>query len=220
VVRFGSGTRTAPVVRALPAPGQYLCGLTFDRGRLWHSDQDAGRIWALDPGTGEVTTTFGSDRVRADLTTVDGLLAQVGGRPKRLVLFDPGTGEEVGERAVHPPSGRLCGVETAPEGIWAGLVNPSVVQLRDPVGLQVLREFTVPGVPSGLTVAAGLVVYSDFGAGVIRALHPETGGLVGEVAVEGHPTGTTWDGEHVWYCDFAGRRLAALRLADITGGAS
>lgn len=206
-----------PCARSIPAASAYLCGLTYDGRRLWQSDQDEGRIYALDPARGERLRTLSCPKVRADLTYHDGRLWQVGGRPKRLILLDPETGEVVAERAVDPPSGRLCGVEAGPEGLWMCLRGPSVVQLRDFADLSVQREFPVPAEPSGLTRAPGLVIYSEFETGIVRAFDTRTEEMVGEVAVEGHPTGLTWDGYQVWYCDFEARRIRSIRLADLLG---
>src|SRR5262245_5382209 len=101
---------TVPVVRTLPAPGSYMCGLTYLGECLWYSDQVAEKIFAIDPTDGAVVREFDCSRVRADLAHHDDLLCQVGGRPKRIVLVDPTTGDIVGEKPVRPSNGRLCGV--------------------------------------------------------------------------------------------------------------
>ncbi|BCB88543.1 hypothetical protein Psuf_058560 [Phytohabitans suffuscus] len=91
---------------------------------------------------------------------------------------------------------------------------PTVVQLRDYASMDVLREFPALGEsPSGLTYAAGVVVYGDFDDGVLRAMDPRTGEHLGQSAVPGHPTGITWDGERLWYCDFPARSFRALTLS-------
>jgi hypothetical protein len=203
---------TVPVVRSIPAPGGYLCGLSWDGARLWHSDQDAGKIWALDPATGAVLRTIQSGWVRADLAYHDGLLCQVGGRPKRIVLIDADTGQVVGQKPVLPASGRLCGVEMGPQGLWMCLRSPSVLQLRDFETMTVQAEFPIEGAPSGATYAHGIVVYGEFEVGRLRAVDTVTGELLDTVQVAGHPTGMAWDGEHVWYCDFAGRACKAISL--------
>jgi hypothetical protein len=209
---------TVPVVRSLPAPGEYLCGLGWDGRLLWHSDQAAGEIYALDPSDGRVERTLGCPRLRADLTCHEGLLWQVGGRPKRLLLIDPVSGADVGERPVVPASGRLCGVEAAPEGIWLGLRAPAVVQLRDTATLRVRRQFPVDGQPSGLTVHGDVVLYADFEESLIRAVDTATGELRAAVPVEGRPVGMTWGDDLLWYGDFAARRLKALRPDDVLAG--
>lgn len=206
---------TIPVVRSLPSPGSYLCGLTWFDGLLWQSDQDAGWIWAIEPGFGEVVRELACDRVRADLTHHDGVLWQVGDRPKRIVRVDPRTGDVVGTTAVNPPSGRLCGTEASADGLWMCLRGPAVVQLRDFGTMTVQREIPVEGSPSGLTVVNRTVVYADFEAGLVRAVDTRTGRIVGTARVEGAPTGMAWDGYSLWYCDFRARRLKAIRLDDV-----
>src|SRR5215831_14685210 len=104
------------VRRTLPLPGTYPCGLTWDGTHLWHSDQAAGEIYALDPADGTVLRTLRCPSVRADLTDDGQWLCQVGMRPKRLLLVDRDTGRPGGQVAVRPSSGRLTGVELAPEG--------------------------------------------------------------------------------------------------------
>ena len=214
----GPAQAIAPVVRAVPGPGRYMCGLTWTGGYLWHSDQEAGKIYAIDPADGTVAATLDCPQARADLTCHDGLLCQVGGRPKRLLVIDPATGQLAGQKEVPPPSGRLCGIEMGPEGMWMCLRDPSVVQLRDYATMSVLREYPVPGEPSGLTYADGVVVYSEFQAGLMHAFDTRSQTMLGTTAVRGHPTGTTWDGTLLWYCDFRAREFAAVELGAVAGG--
>ncbi|GAB3533135.1 NHL repeat-containing protein [Phytohabitans suffuscus] len=210
----GQHVTTAEVVRTVPGPAGYMCGLTWDGTRLWHSDQDAATIYAVDPRDGTVERRFECPYVRADLAFDGTRLLQVGGRPKQLVEIDPDTGEVTGMKPVPPASGRLTGTELGPEGIWMVLRAPTVVQLRDYASMDVLREFPALGEsPSGLTYAAGVVVYGDFDDGVLRAMDPRTGEHLGQSAVPGHPTGITWDGERLWYCDFPARSFRALTLS-------
>jgi outer membrane protein assembly factor BamB len=210
---------TAPISRTLPAPRAYLCGLTWDGTTLWHSDQDAKRIFAIDPETGAVLRELHCARVRADLCYDGTHLGQVGGRPKRILLLDPETGQITGEKSVLPASGRLTGTEFGPEGIWMCLRGPTVVQLRDYATMTVQREYPARGEsPSGLTYADGLIIYGDFADAVLRAMSPQTGEILGEVPVSGRPTGMTWDGERLWYCDFPARSLRAVELSAVLAG--
>ncbi|WP_159941983.1 MULTISPECIES: hypothetical protein [unclassified Nocardiopsis] len=203
-------TDGGPVVASLPVPGTYLCGLTWDGGRFWHSDQRAGELYALDPADGRVLARHSCPGARADLAFVDGLVCQVGERPKRLLLIDPGTGEVTGRKAVRPSNGRLCGTEAGPEGVWMCLRRPPVVQLRDFATMTVLREFPVEGNPSGLTYADGTVFYSDYEEKVIRGYDVLTERKVFSAPAVGNPTGMAWDGRLLWYCDFPGRALRAI----------
>src|SRR5262245_9654047 len=130
---------TATITRSLPGVGEYMCGLTWDGSLLWHSDQDAGRIYAIDPADGTVARELRCSRVRADLSHDGTSLLQVGGRPKRIVLVDPRTGEVTGEKAVLPASGRLTGIELGAQGLWMCLRAPTVVQLRDYTTMEIER---------------------------------------------------------------------------------
>ncbi|WP_447002692.1 hypothetical protein ACRAKI_23620 [Saccharothrix isguenensis] len=209
---------TVPVVRSLPSPGAYMCGLTWSDGLLWHSDQDAGRIWAVDPRYGDVERELECSRVRADLTYHDSLLCQIGGRPKRFVLVDPESGEVVGTKPVEPASGRLCGAEMTAAGMWMCLREPAVLQLRDFETMTVRREMPIVGTPSGMTCVNRTVVYGEFETGLVRAVDTTTEQVVGTARVEGRPTGMAWDGYSLWYCDFAARRFKAIRLDDVLHG--
>ncbi|MFC6092281.1 hypothetical protein [Saccharothrix lopnurensis] len=202
------------VLRSLPSPGAYLCGLTWDGRQLWHSDQQAGEVYALDPEDGSVRHTLSCPGARADLTFHDGRLWQIGMRPKRFLLLDPGSGELVERRAIEPSNGRVCGAEVRPEGVWVCLRRPPVVQLRSVDTVEVLREFPVVGNPSGLTEVDGVVYYTDFEDVVIRGYDVETGEQVFSEAATGSPTGLTYDGRHLWYCDFPGKALRAIAPLD------
>lgn len=201
---------------SLPAPGAYLCGLTWDGVHLWHSDQGALKIFAIDRADGTVVREHECKWVRADLAFDGSVLCQVGGRPKRIVLVDRDTGRVTGHREVLPASGRVTGAEMGPEGMWMVLRGPMVVQLRDYPGMTVKREYPVPGsAPSGLTYAQETVVYGEFEAGLLHAVDAATGAYIGSASVPGRPTGITWDGERLWYCDFPNRLLRAFELADL-----
>ncbi|WP_026421233.1 hypothetical protein [Actinokineospora inagensis] len=206
---------TAAIRRIVPLPGSYPCGLTWDGSRLWHSDQPAGEIYELAE-SGTVLRTVPCRAVRADLTFDGDLLCQVGFRPKRLILIDRDSGKQIDRREVPPASGRLTGVEHCADGIWMVLRGPTVLQLRDYETMAVLREFPTGGSePSGLTYADGVVVHGDYVERRVRATDAATGEELGSVLVDGNPTGMAWDGQHVWYCDFPGKRACALDLADI-----
>jgi outer membrane protein assembly factor BamB len=206
----------APIVTTLPGPAGYMCGLAFDGTLLWHSDQDAERIFAVDPADGSVVRSFACTKVRADLTHDGEVLCQVGGRPKRVVLIDPATGTIAGEKPVLPPSGRLTGLEHSAAGFWMILRGPTTVELRDPLTMEVQKSFPALGEsPSGLTHADGVIVYGDYDDAVLHAMDSTNGTHLGTVPVAGRPTGLTWDGKHVWYCDFAARSFRAIDLESV-----
>jgi outer membrane protein assembly factor BamB len=221
LVTLNESQETASMgIHWLPAPGNYLCGLTWDGTYLWHSDQNAAEIYAIDRVTGSVVRTSSCHEVRADLTYDGSMLCQVGGKPKRLLLVDPVSGTVTGQRGIPPASGRVTGVEIGPEGLWLVLRAPNVVQLRDYPAMAIRREYPVPGsAPSGLTYADGIVVFGEFQSGALHAIDAETGVHVGSMRLDGRPTGMTWDGEWLWYCDFPARALRPVDLADLLTGA-
>jgi PQQ-like domain len=209
----GAGT----LARRLPTPGEYPCGLTWDGAHLWHSDQAAARVYAIDPTVGSVVRTHYCGWVRADMSYDGSLLCQIGGRPKRLVLIEPDTGRLAGFRPILPANGRVTGAEIGPEGLWLVLRSPNVVQLRDYPSLEIRREHAVPGAsPSGLAYVDGMVVYGDFESGTLHVVDAATGECVRSIALDAHPTGMTWDGRRLWYCDFRARALRAFDLATAT----
>jgi outer membrane protein assembly factor BamB len=212
----GKTDQTAPIVTTLPGPAYYMCGLTFDGTLLWHSDQDAKMVYAIDPGDGHVIRQFDCAKVRADLTYDGRLLCQVGGRPKRVVLLEPEDGSVVGEKPVPPASGRLTGLEWSQDGFWMILRGPTTVQLRDHETMTVRRQFPAMGeFPSGLTYADGVVVYGDFEEGTLHAMDPASGKHLGSASTGSKPTGLTWDGRHLWYCDFPATSFRAIALASV-----
>ncbi|WP_007023439.1 NHL repeat-containing protein [Saccharomonospora iraqiensis] len=209
---------TVEALRSLPAPGSYLCGLTWDGSHLWHSDQRAGEVYALDPGDGTVLRRLSCPSARADLTVHAGRLWQIGQRPKRFLLLDPRTGEVVERRAIEPSNGRVCGAEVRPEGVWLCLRRPAVVQLRSIERVEIVREFAVEGNPSGLTELDGVVYYTDFEDALVRGYDVATGERVFVQPATGSPTGLTTDGVDLWYCDFPGRSLRAIAPLDRGAG--
>jgi outer membrane protein assembly factor BamB len=82
--------------------------------------------------------------------------------------------------------------------------------------MTVKREMAVPGSsPSGLTYANGVIIFGEFDPGTLYAIDSQTGAQLGSLAVPGRPTGMTWDGERLWYCDFPSRMFRALDLEDL-----
>jgi hypothetical protein len=196
--------------RTLPSPGTYLCGLAWDGTNFWHSDQLAGTMYALDPVDGSVLRAFPCPGARADLTYGEGLLYQIGERPKRLLVIDPATGELVGRKPIKPSNGLVCGVEWAPEGFWLCLRRPGRIQLRDVATMTIQQEFLVDGSPSGLTVAGRTVYYSDFEGQNLRGYDTVSGEQVFYADVPGRPTGMTYDESDIWYADFPAKLFRAF----------
>lgn len=200
--------------RRFAAPGTHLCGLAWDGENLWHSDAATDAVYALDPATGEVRARFACPSVRTGITWTGELLVQIVGRPKRLCYLRR-DGEIVGYRPLDPPGERFCGIEADGPALWLGLEHPGAVELRDGHTLQTRRAFAVEGDVAGLTLAPGVVVYADHRAGLVRAVHAGTGELLGRRRVAGAPTGLTWDGTLLWYCDYDAREICAVDPAGL-----
>ena len=73
-----------------------------------------------------------------------------------------------------------------------------------------LRAFPTEGEVAGLTYVPGTIVYADYVESLIRAVDAETGELLGRRRVSGSPTGLTWDGSHLWYCDYDSDQICAI----------
>lgn len=203
-----------PICHSIRAPGSYLCGLAWDGRYLWHSDQIAGKFFALGSSDGIVRQVIEYQGIRGDLTFIGNHLCQVGERPRRLIIVDPATGSVVDKREVLPKSARLMGIDIGEDGdLWMCLRDPGVLQRRDWETLSVQDEVAVPGRPSGLTCVGGIVVYSEFEDGLLRAVDARSGIVTGQFKLPSRPTGVAWDGRYLWYCDMPAARINALAVS-------
>jgi len=193
----------------IPAPGTHLCGLAWDGTTLWHSDAGTATIYALDPQTGTVRFSLRCPGVRTDLTWAGELLVQVIDTPKRLCYLRP-TGGVAGFQPVEPPTTVLCGLEASGDQLWLGYEVPPTIQLRDLETLTVQRELPVEGRIAGLTCLPNLVIYADHENSLIRSVDAISGEIVGRLKVSGSPTGLTWDGSRLWYCDYDSHEICAI----------
>jgi len=201
-------------IRALHVPGQHLCGLTWLGDLLWYSDGRLDEIVAINPQTGDVVKRLPCPGVRTGLTAADGgrMLLQVVGGDKRLRALDPSSGDVLGQCPNPRPGGELCGLQATAEGLWTGYRDPPTIDLRRHGDLKSLASFPVTEDVADLTVAGYLVVFANHRDARLNVLDPDTGKIVSVIPVSGAPTGVTWDGSRLWYCDHAGRRLCAVEL--------
>jgi len=200
---------------ALRVPGSHLCGLTSLDGLLWYSDGGLDEIIAVDPETGEVVSRLPCPGVRTGLTAADGgrCLMQVVGGDKRLRAIDPGTGESLAEYPNPRPGGELCGIQDTPDGLWTGYSDPPVIELRRLSDQEPIVSFPVAEDVADLTVVGGLVVFANHRDGWLNVLDPTVGRFVKVIPVLGGPTGLTWDGRRLWYCDHASSHLRAVDVS-------
>ena len=210
-----AGKTATGVARAIPVPARMPCGLTFAQGLLWFSDGALHRIAAVDPGTGDVVRVVPCPAVTTGLTTLSGNLVQVVGREHSLCVIDPDGGSEPEQLPNPRPGHELCGIEAGPAGIWMGYEDLRVLDLRSSHGLELLDSIPVRGKVAGVTIAGEHVAYADHEAARIGLVDPETRVESASIEVDGNPTGLTWDGTRLWYCDFTSLQLRAVEAPQL-----
>jgi hypothetical protein len=153
--------------------------------------------------------------VRTGLTAADEgrHLVQVVGGDKRLRAIDPRTGETLAEYSNPRPRGELCGLQETSAGLWTGYSDPPVIDLRRLSDLGPLASFPVTENVADLTVVGDLVVFANHPDGRLNLLDPSVGRIVDVIPVSGNPTGLTWDGRRLWYCDYPTSHLRAVELS-------
>jgi hypothetical protein len=215
----GSSEVAAPAeagsARAIPVPAQMPCGLTYAQGLLWFSDGALHRITAVDPDTGDVVRAVPCEGVTTGLTTLRGNLVQVVGKERSLRVIDPESGSVVEELPNPRPGQELCGIEAGPAGIWMGYEDLRLLELRSADELELLDSIAVNGKVAGVTIAGDKVAYADHEAATIGVVDPQTRAESAPIAVEGNPTGMTWDGARFWYCDFSSLQLRAVEAPEL-----
>ena len=206
---------TARIIRSIPVGGRHLCGLTFWNGLLWFSDGELELIQAVEPSTGKVEQRLPCAAVRTGLTVLEGNLLQVvgvGGKNKSLRSIDPESGRIVAEFANPHRGTELCGIEATSNGIWMGYSDLRTVELT--VLTEPAPRTVVPVGRSvaGLTVVRSRVLFAQYPTGQMHVADPAAGAVIASIELEGNPTGTTWDGALLWYCDYRTLQLRAIEL--------
>ena len=105
---------TGRVLATIPAPGGGGdSGLAWAEGTLWVGEYRARKIHQIDPHTGAILRTLGSNRFVTGVTWVDGDLwhGTWEGDESDLRRIDPGTGEVL-ERLEMPPGTAVSGLES------------------------------------------------------------------------------------------------------------
>ncbi|NLU80943.1 hypothetical protein HCA58_21825 [Micromonospora sp. HNM0581] len=204
--------------RDIPVRALKLCGRTWSGDFLWFSEAVSNQLIALDPHTGEVERRLPCPGVRTDLTTMDGLLIQVVGEERRLRVLAPHSGNCIGEMPNPRPGHLLSGLEATRDGIWFGYEDLRLVELRDKRTFDLIDVFRVRFPIAGLTVSDDYLAYADHRAGTVNMFDLQGGRDVASYSVAGSPTGVTWDGRAIWYCDFTTLRFRAIEVPGITKG--
>lgn len=203
-------------VRDIPVRALKLCGLTWSGEFLWFSEAVSNSIMALDPATGKVERRLPCAGVRTDLTTLSGNLVQVVGDHRALRVIAPDSGDTLMELPNPRPGNVLCGLEAARDGIWFGYEDLRVLDLRDGHGA-LLDTIPISRPVAGLTVSDHYLAYSDYRAGTINLVDIRLRREVASYDVAGNPTGITWDGSRIWYCDYTTLQLRAIEVPGISG---
>lgn len=203
-------------VRDLPVRGGLkLCGLTWFGELLWYSEAVSNSIAAVDPVNGKVARRLSCPGVRTDLTTLAGNLVQVVGRERALRVLDPASGDLVIEMPNPRPGHVLCGLEATRDGIWFGYEDLRVLDLRTVDG-ELVDTIPVTRPIAGLTVSDRYLAYAEYPAGTINLVDIEERREVACYDVAGNPTGLTWDGSRIWYCDYTTLQLRAIEVPGIS----
>ncbi len=63
-----------------------------------------------------------------------------------------------------------------------------------------------------MTVFDRFVAFASFSKALIHLLDPKSKQVVASVSVPGKPTGLTFDGRRIWYCDYSTVQLRAIEL--------
>ncbi|MBV9445844.1 MAG: hypothetical protein JO345_08110 [Streptosporangiaceae bacterium] len=208
----------AGTVRDIPVRALKLCGLTWTGEYLWYSEAVQNHIAALDPVSGEIMQRIPCPGVRTDLTSIGGNLVQIAGENRVLRVIAPDSGDVIRELPNPRPGNVLCGLEATRHGVWLGYEDLRVVDLRGADGLRLIDSFPVRHPIAGLTVSDDYLAYSDYRAGTINLVDLSDHHEVVSISVHGNPTGITWDGSLIWYCDYATFQVRAIEVPGIAGG--
>jgi glutamine cyclotransferase len=106
--------KSGRVLATIPAPGSGgHSGLTWAEGTLWVGQYRDRKIYQIDPQTGAILRTLGSNRFVTGVTWIDGDLwhATLEDGNSDLRRVDPRTGEVL-ERLEMPPEVEVSGLES------------------------------------------------------------------------------------------------------------
>jgi glutamine cyclotransferase len=203
-------------VQDIAVDGERLCGLTWLDGLLWYSDSVLDQIVAIDAATGRVVRRISCPGVRTDLTSIGRHLIQVVTANRLLRKIDVDSGL-IAEEAHNPRSGEeLCGLEVCSKGIWLGYRGTATLDLRNLHDFKLIDTIAVEDDVAGVTVIDRFVAFASFSNSLIHLLDPTSRQVVASVSVPGKPTGLTFDGRRIWYCDYSTVQLRAIELPGLS----
>ncbi len=166
------------VEHKLPSGGDPHTLVIDEWGIIWFTVQRGNRIGRLDTNTGTITEHEASGRPYGLALDKAGNVwfCQIGA--DKLGRLDPKSGT-ITELVLEPES-RPRRMATAPDGaIWVTLFGKGTLIRVDPVGGTVIKEYPLPGGPSGGTYAvtvdgAGMVWANEFYTNTVVRLNPRT----------------------------------------------
>jgi len=88
-----------------------------------------------------------------------------------------------------------------------------MLELRNVKSFELIDSIYVAEPVAGVTVTDQHIAYSSYKAANIHLLDPGTKKVVATIRVEGNPTGITWDGQFLWYCDHTNVALRAIEVS-------
>jgi hypothetical protein len=206
--------QTTPSFTEIPVPGKHLCGLTWQDPLLWVSDAQLEEILAIDSRSGEIVRRVECPAVVTGLTHFNGELLQVAGSDRSLRLMDSRTGEILEEFLNPRPGLQLCGIEATPAGVWLGYEDPPMLELRRFPYLELADRIAVHEPPAGVTMTDKYIAYANYPNAHIHLVDREKRRVAKTIKVQGNPTGLTWDGRRLWYCDHTNLVLRAVDISE------
>jgi len=139
-------------------------------------------------------------------------LVQVVGDDKRLRVLAPDGGDVLEEPPNPRRAGEPCGLQDTSAGLWTGYKRPAVLDLRRHDDLEPLVSIPVREDVADMTVVGDAVVFANHPDARLNVVDVTARRVVRTIAVAANPTGLTWDGERLWYCDYGASRLLAVEV--------
>jgi hypothetical protein len=201
---------SAGSVHDLSVDAADLCGLTWLGGELWFADPVRRHVVPVDPESGSARPAVPCPGLRSGLATLHGHLLYAVGEGSELRVVDPESGAVVASLGDFRPGEPVTGMESGRHGIWLGFRDS--VELRSTPHFDLLRRLPAPLGVTGVTVTDRYLVFSDSLGETITVVDLLTERTVLSIRVDGRPTGITWDGTRLWYCDANYLRLRAIEV--------
>jgi len=203
-----------PAVHEIAAPGAVAEDLAWDGFRLWVCDWDTSLLYQVDPVTGIVQWSVGTD-VAMEAITWNGRAvcgASIAG-VDAIYSIDPTDGTITRLCAAPGTDGGTRGLAWDGRHFWTNnLIDWTTYQI-DAQGT-VLRSFPTPFInPGGMTWVGGYLWTCEL-AGIFYRIDPLSGTVTDYILSPGNsPTGLTWDGGTLWNVDSGTHRIYQVRVA-------